>query len=111
MSNSTTATIETEEIVQSYSLLNTFGKVINKEAWISFITTKHLTDWTHVYQTKEMEDADFKIQKPGFRQLYDVTLTPTLYLLDKEKRIIGKKLSLLQLNDQLEVKWKNKVAN
>ena len=32
MSNSTTATIETEEIVESYSLLNTFGKVIKKES-------------------------------------------------------------------------------
>ena len=45
-------------------------------------------------------------QKPGYRQLYDVTLTPTLYLLDSEKRIIGKKLSWQQLDELLQVKWK-----
>jgi hypothetical protein len=53
-----------------------------------------------------MEDIDYKAQKPGFRQLYDITLTPTLYLLDNNKNIIGKKLTILQLNELLEVKWK-----
>jgi hypothetical protein len=38
-------------------------------------------------------------------------MTPTLYLLDKEKRIIGKKLTLLQLNDLLEVKWNAAPSN
>ena len=52
-----------------------------------------------------MEDADFAAQRPGFRQLYDINMTPTIYLQDKEKHIIGKKLTLLQLNDLLEVKW------
>jgi len=58
-----------------------------------------------------MELADFAAQKPSFRQLYDVTLTPTLYLLDKEKRIIGKRLTWQQLNDLLEVKWKTSSPN
>jgi hypothetical protein len=58
-----------------------------------------------------MEDADFAVQKPGFRQLYDVSLTPTIYLLDKDKRIIGKKLTLLQLNDLLQVKWNTAPKN
>jgi hypothetical protein len=42
---------------------------------------------------------------PSYKQLYDVTQTPTLYLLDKEKRIVAKKLTPLQLNEMLEVKW------
>ncbi len=76
-----------------------------KSEWIKFIQDKNITDWTHVHVTKEMEEADYTAQRPGFRQLYDITLTPTIYLLDKDKRIIGKKLTLLQLNDLLEVKW------
>ena len=60
-----------------------------------------------MYKAKETEEADYAAQKPSFRQLYDITLTPTLYLLDKDKRIIGKKLTLLQLNDLLKVKWNN----
>ena len=47
-------------------------------------------------------------QRPGFKQLYDVTQTPTLVLLDKEKRIIGKKLGWSQLNDLLQTKWNSK---
>jgi len=43
--------------------------------------------------------------------LYDITQTPTLYLLDKEKRIIAKKLTLQQMDDLLQTKLRNKPAN
>jgi thiol-disulfide isomerase/thioredoxin len=75
-----------------------------KPEWIKYIKDHNLTGWINVYQTKEMQAADYASQKPGFRQLYDVTMTPILYLLDKDKRIIGKKLTWQQLNDLLEVK-------
>ncbi|MFM2327877.1 MAG: hypothetical protein RIR31_2079 [Bacteroidota bacterium] len=94
--------------VKIYAVLTPDDKENAKPDWVKFITEHKLTDWTHVYKTKAMEDADFAAQKPGFRQLYDITLTPTLYLLDKDKNIIGKKLTLLQLNELLEVKWKLK---
>ena len=77
-----------------------------KPAWTKYINEHHLNDWVNVYQTKEMAQSDNDAQKASYRQLYDVTMTPTLYLLDKEKRIIGKKLSWQQLNDFLQVKWK-----
>ncbi|MEO6489665.1 MAG: DUF4369 domain-containing protein [Ferruginibacter sp.] len=75
-----------------------------KPEWIKYIKDHDLGDWTHVYQTKQMEEAVKAAQTPSFRQLYDVIMTPTLYLLDKEKRIIGKKLTWTQLNDLLLVK-------
>lgn len=89
--------------VKLYAVMIEPGQV---PAWKKYINEKNIGDWTHVYQTKEMEKADTDAQRPSFRQLYDVTMTPTLFLLDKEKRIIGKKLSWSQLNDFLEVKWK-----
>ena len=58
-----------------------------------------------------MEAADYAAQKASFRQLYDVTITPTLYLLDKDKHIIGKKLTWQQLNELMEVKWKSNPSN
>lgn len=94
-----------------FAVLTPEGKQSVKPEWLSFIKEQKLGDWTHVYKTKEMEDADYAAQRPGFRQLYDITMTPTLYLLDKEKRIIGKKLTLLQLNDLLEVKWRGSPSN
>jgi hypothetical protein len=80
----------------------------NLKGWLEFIHTHHLEDWTHAHETKEMGDAVAAAQKPGFRQLYDVVSTPTVYLLDSEKRIIGKKLTWSQLNDLLNVKWSQK---
>ncbi len=80
----------------------------NKAAWAKYVSEHNLGDWTHVYETKEMEKAIADAQKPGFKQLYDVTQTPTLLLLDKDKRIIGKKLGWSQLNDLLQTKWNSK---
>jgi hypothetical protein len=64
-----------------------------------------------VYQTEETKKAISDSKLPGYKQLYDIIQTPTLYLLDKEKRIIAKKLTLLQMDDLLQAKLKNKAAN
>lgn len=93
--------------VKIYAVLTPESYINIKEDWTKFITEKKLTEWTHVWQTKAMADADNAAQKPSYRQLYDITSTPVLYLLDKNKRIIGKKLTLLQLNDLLDFKIKN----
>lgn len=74
-------------------------------SWKKFINTNQLTDWAHVHHTLQMVKEETAAQKPSFKQLYDITQTPTLYLLDKEKRIVGKKLTPQQLNDLLQVKW------
>ena len=93
--------------VKVYAVLSGDSKENLLPAWKKFINEKGLGEWTNVYQTKAMEDADVAAQKPSYRQLYDVIMTPTLFLLDKEKRIIGKKLSWQQLDELLQVKWKN----
>ena len=94
--------------VKIYAVLTEDDKQDLKKEWINYIKAHKLSDWVHVYQTKEMEKAGLDAQKASFRQLYDVTITPTLYLLDKDKHIIGKKLTWQQLNELLEVKWKTK---
>jgi peroxiredoxin len=78
-----------------------------KDKWIAYIREHNLKDWIHVYQTKEMKDAETKANQPGFRQLYDVYQTPMLYLLDADKKIVAKKLSYEQLNDFLDHKIKS----
>ena len=91
--------------VKMYAVLSGDSKEDLKNEWKKYIREHNMTDWTNVYQTKEVETAIADSKKPGFRQLYDITLTPTIYLLDKEKRIIGKKLTLEQLHELLQVKW------
>lgn len=97
--------------VKIFAVLTPDSKQNVKKEWLEFINERKIGDWTHVYKTKEMEDADYAAQRPSFRQLYDIIMTPTVYLLDKDKRIIGKKLTLLQLNDLLEVRWKAAPSN
>ena len=93
--------------VKIYGVLSENEKV----KWIQFIKENNLKDWIHVYQTEETKKTIADSQKPGYKQLYDITQTPTLYLLDKEKRIIAKKLTLQQMDDLLQTKLKNKPAN
>jgi thiol-disulfide isomerase/thioredoxin len=81
-----------------------------KQAWLDFIKEKNIGDWVNVYQTKAMADMELTQQKPSFKQLYDVYVTPTMFLLDKDKRIVAKKLSIEQFNDFIEVKMKNETS-
>jgi peroxiredoxin len=82
-----------------------------KQKWKEFINEHHLQNWINVYQTDEQKKAIEDAKKPSFKQLYDVVQTPTLYLLDKDKRIIAKKLTLEQMNDVLQMKIKNQSLN
>lgn len=74
------------------------------EEWKGFINQHHLTGWTHLWQPKKEKEADELAQRPNFRQLYDVVQTPTMYLLDKDKRILAKKLSIEQYDALIDVK-------
>jgi thioredoxin-related protein len=52
-----------------------------------------------------MRTAEEKAGTPNFRQLYDMRSTPTLFLLDEEKRIIAKNIGLNDLDKLLEQKF------
>lgn len=79
----------------------------NRNDWIRFVTDKNLWEWTQVYYSKTEDKARVENGIPGYSQLYDVQVFPTLYLLDKEKRIVAKKLTLEQIDDVLQIKTKS----
>ena len=85
-----------------------FGVMVDggREAWLKFIKENNLKDWIHVYQTDTQRDEDAKANRPNYRQLYDVYQTPILYLLDKDKRIIAKKLNQVQVDEVITLKRK-----
>lgn len=82
-----------------------------REAWSQFIKDHNLRDWIHVYETNEHQEATEKAGQPGYRQLYDVYQTPILYLLDKDKRIVAKKLSYQQLDEVINLKLQHAKSN
>lgn len=77
-----------------------------KKDWLDFIQQHKLQDWTHVYNSKSDDKARIEANIPGYSQLYDVQTFPTLYLLDKDKRIIAKKLTDEQINEIWELRSK-----
>jgi len=81
------------------------------EAWLQFIKDHNLADWVHVYETKEHQDAGEKAGQPNYRQLYDVYQTPILYLLDKDKHIVAKKLTYQQIDEVINLKLRQKKSN
>jgi len=78
--------------------------------WPAYIK-QHGPTWVHVHQPEAMRDAEEKAGRPNFRQLYDMRSTPTLFLLDAEKRIIAKNVSLLDLDKLPEQKFSQKLSS
>ena len=60
----------------------------DKDKWNEFIQDSKITDWINVM---DMDGSS------NYHTLYGVQVTPTVYLLDKNKTIIGKKLTVDQV--------------
>lgn len=65
------------------------------EPWTDFIEQKDLNNdkWYNVYD---------KYNFSNFRNLYDIYSTPTIYLLDKNKKIIAKRLDVDQIQQMID---------
>lgn len=96
-----------KEQVQVYSVMVAESSLAD---WKPFIR-KYGDGWVHVHQTAEMKAVEEKNKQPNYHQLYDVRTTPTLFLLDKDKRIIAKNLSLDDLDKVLQQKIKQTTAS
>jgi peroxiredoxin len=62
--------------------------------WKKFIKDYKITNWINVNGTRSVT--------PDYHDLYDVNMTPTIFLLDEKKKIIAKKLKTEQLRPFLE---------
>ncbi len=71
---------------------------IEEEKWRKYID-EHQYDWIDV--------ADFELRSP-FRDLYDISSTPKIFLLDEKKKIVAKRIGAEQLDDVLERQLKIK---
>lgn len=96
-----------QEGVKLYGVMVDGGQ----EAWLQFIKDHNLKDWIHVYEPKAQQESDEAAGRPSYKQLYDVYQTPILYLLDKDKRIIAKKLTYQQLDEVINLKLTHAKSN
>ncbi len=77
--------------------------------WKKFVAEKELK-WINVSDNPEVNKNAAKyihlttLESLNFRDTYDIFSTPQVYLLDKDKKILAKKLSAEQLDDILSDK-------
>ncbi|MEP6683893.1 MAG: redoxin domain-containing protein [Parafilimonas sp.] len=79
--------------------------------WKKFIVEHKLNGWYHAYETKEKKTEIEASKQADYRQLYDISQTPTYFLLDENKRIIAKGLSLDQYDELIDAKLKTTSAS
>ncbi len=70
----------------------------DKDKWEKFVTEHELFDFVNCWDPQN---------QTNFRVYYHIESTPMLYLLDKNKKIIAKKLDIEQLADMLTREYKN----
>jgi peroxiredoxin len=68
------------------------------QKWKEFIDKEKLQDWINVYPPKVLT-GNYTKEEVDFQTLYNVRQTPVFYLLDKEKKIIAKKVSIEKYED------------
>ncbi|MCG8580311.1 MAG: redoxin domain-containing protein [Bacteroidales bacterium] len=70
-----------------------------KDPWIEFIHNNELNDWIHLYDP---------YNRSNFRNNYDIYSTPVIYILDKDKKILAKRIGAEQIPGFLDHYFKLK---
>ncbi len=70
-----------------------------KEEWIEYIKKQNIDNWINAWDP---------YNQSNFRHNYDIKATPSIYLLDKDKNIIGKRIDVKTVERILEDEFKRK---
>lgn len=97
------ATPKMKEIVDKYwelgvEILGIYTQ-IDKEEWMKFIEEQNLDNWIHGWDP---------YNQSNYRHYYDIKATPAIYLLDKNKNIIGKRIDVETVDKILEDEFNKK---
>lgn len=71
----------------------------DKEEWTNYIESQHLDNWHNGWDPYNQSQ---------FRLNYDIRSTPSIYLLDKKKNILGKRIDVETLELMLQDEFKKK---
>ena len=68
----------------------------DKTEWKKFINNQKIGDWTNVADINHDEEGN-PVASSDWRDKYDIYSTPVIYLLDKDKKIIAKRITHTQI--------------
>ena len=86
-----------EQNIQVISISTLFGED-GKQKWIDFVNKNELYDWVNAWNPYSYD----------YKEIYDVRTTPQIYLLNKDKEIIGKKLGVENIVELINAYKKHK---
>ena len=90
--NTLDSLIEIGVNIEPFSVATEFDKA----EWKKFINTQKIADWINVADINHDEDGN-PVASSDWRDKYDIYSTPVIYLLDKEKKILAKRISYKQI--------------
>ncbi|MBT4479369.1 MAG: hypothetical protein HOC66_08160, partial [Flavobacteriales bacterium] len=70
----------------------------DKKKWEKFIINQGIGDWINVGDILEDPDGN-PAASSNWRDQYDIYSTPVIYLLDKDKKILAKRISYKQISE------------
>jgi len=68
----------------------------DKKEWKKFINNQKIGDWTNVADINHDEEGS-PVASSDWRDKYDIYSTPVIYLLDKDQKIIAKRITHTQI--------------
>lgn len=78
--------------IEAYAVQTEF----DKQEWRKFINEQEISDWINVCDIQQDPDGN-PAASSDWRDQYDIYSTPVIYLLDKDKRILAKRISHKQI--------------
>ena len=84
--------IAAEYNIETFAVATEFDKA----DWKKFIHEQKIGDWTNVADINHDEEGN-PVASSDWRDKYDIYSTPVIYLLDKEKKIIAKRITHSQI--------------
>ena len=90
---------ELKELDTEVISIHMLGGEEGKEKWIDFVNKHQLYEWKNVWSPYSYQ---YKLD-------YDIHSTPVIFLLDKDKKIIAKRLGAEQVKDIIKLKEENKI--
>lgn len=70
------------------------------DEWIKFVEEHQMDDWINVYDPRNTT---------GFRNTYNINSTPQIFILDKDKKILAKKIEVAQIAEVISYLRNNKI--
>ena len=70
--------------------------------WRKYLAEHDFKNWINLYEPVIERESRIKKGLASYQQLYNSYQTPTMYLLDKDKNILAKRLSLEQFDNMLK---------